>query len=51
MSDRTLAIGFVLLVALAIGGIGTAVVDRGGHKFHGRGKALADAARQGGLVF
>lgn len=32
-------------------GIGTAVFDRGGYKFHGRVKALADAARQGGIVF
>ncbi len=32
-------------------GVDTAVFDRGGYQYHGRIKALADGAREGGLAF
>jgi large subunit ribosomal protein L18 len=32
-------------------GVETCVFDRGGYQFHGRVKALAEGAREGGLAF
>jgi large subunit ribosomal protein L18 len=32
-------------------GVEAAVFDRGGYQYHGRVKAFADGAREGGLVF
>jgi len=45
------AVGEVLAARAKEKGIEKVCFDRGGYKFHGRVKALADAAREGGLVF
>ena len=44
-------VGTLLAEKAKAGGITTVVFDRGGYKYHGRVKALADAARAGGLTF
>lgn len=59
--DKSAAYGGNIKAAVAVGkkiadlakekGITMAAFDRGYYRYHGRVKALADAARQGGLKF
>src|SRR5438105_4485195 len=42
--------GALLAERARAAGVETAVFDRGGYKYHGRVKALADGAREGGLA-
>jgi large subunit ribosomal protein L18 len=45
------AVGKLVAERAAAKGVKEVVFDRGGYLYHGRVKALAEAARQGGLTF
>ena len=45
------AVGKLLAERAKAAGVARVVFDRGGYLYHGRIKALADAAREGGLEF
>jgi large subunit ribosomal protein L18 len=49
--DAAAKVGSALAEAAKKAGVTAVVFDRGGFLFHGRVKALADAAREGGLEF
>ena len=49
--DAAAKVGAEIAEKAKAAGITTVVFDRGGFLFHGRVKALADAAREGGLEF
>lgn len=49
--DQSRRIGELLAERAKSAGVESAVFDRGGYKYHGRVKALADGARDGGLAF
>jgi large subunit ribosomal protein L18 len=50
-TGRAELVGLLLAKRAASKGISQVAFDRGGYKYHGRVKALAEAARQGGLKF
>lgn len=49
--DAAAAVGKLVAERASKAGVTTVVFDRGGYIYHGRVKALADAAREGGLKF
>jgi large subunit ribosomal protein L18 len=49
--EKAVMVGKVLAEKAKALGIETCVFDRGGYLYHGRVKAIADGAREGGLNF
>ncbi len=50
-TDQAKKAGELLAERAKAAGVETCVFDRGGYQYHGRVKALADGAREGGLAF
>jgi large subunit ribosomal protein L18 len=49
--DQAKRAGALLAERAKAAGVETVIFDRGGYRYHGRVKALADGAREGGLTF
>jgi large subunit ribosomal protein L18 len=49
-TEQAKAIGLLIAQKASKAGVKTVVFDRGGNKYHGRVAAVADGAREGGLV-
>lgn len=49
--DAAIAVGKLIAEKSKAAGVSNVAFDRSGFKYHGRVKALADAAREGGLEF
>jgi large subunit ribosomal protein L18 len=50
-TERAKAVGAAVAKKAQAAGVTQVVFDRGGNRYHGRVKALAEAAREGGLQF
>jgi len=50
-TDQAKEVGKLIAAKAKAAGIEACVFDRGGYLYHGRVKALADGAREGGLEF
>jgi large subunit ribosomal protein L18 len=50
-SDQAKKVGELIAERAKSAGVDTVVFDRGGYQYHGRVQALADGAREGGLIF
>jgi large subunit ribosomal protein L18 len=50
-TEQAKEVGKLLAANAKQAGIGSCVFDRGGYLYHGRVKALAEGAREGGLKF
>ena len=50
-SDKSVQVGKMIAEKAKAAGVSKVVFDRAGYKYHGRVKAVADGAREGGLEF